>query len=49
MTVERLIFAILFFGSTAFFAYSLYRLFFMLCLGRWENRFDRLGKRLWDY
>ncbi len=32
--------------AVALFARDLYRLFAMMCLGRWENRFDRLGARL---
>ncbi len=46
MNWSRLIFAVIFFVSIAFFLRNLFRLFAMLCLGRWENHFDRLTDRL---
>lgn len=46
MTWERIIFAVLFAVSLGVFFANLYRLFAMLCLGRWENRFDHLGRRI---
>jgi hypothetical protein len=46
MDVGRLIYAILFIASIAFFLRNLYRLFALVCLGHWENRFDRLSDRI---
>jgi len=46
MNWSRLLFTVIFLVSIAFFARNLYRLFAMLCLGRWENRFDRLKDRM---
>ncbi len=46
MTLGRIVFFILFAISIALFLGNLYRLFALLCLGRWENRFDRLAIRL---
>ncbi len=43
--LENLIFAILFIGGVLFFLRNAYRLFAMICLGRWENRFDHLWSR----
>lgn len=39
-------FAVLLLLALAFFARDVYRLFAMMCLGRWENRFDHLWVRL---
>jgi Fe-S oxidoreductase len=41
-----ILFAVLFFLAVAVFFHRLYRLFAMMCLGRWENRFDHLATRL---
>jgi Fe-S oxidoreductase len=38
-------FAVLLLLALAVFARALYRLFAVMCLGRWENRFDRLWAR----
>lgn len=46
MLVKQLIFTILFLISLAVFFYSAYRLLSFICLGKWENRFDRLSVRL---
>ncbi len=46
-SLERLLFAILFIGAIAFFLRNVFRLFAMMCLGKFENRFDRLWGRLW--
>ena len=43
--LESFIFAIVFLFATGFFLRNIYRLFAMLCLGRWENRFDLLWSR----
>ena len=40
------IFAVLLVLAGALFVKELYRLFAMMCLGQWENRFDRLVARL---
>jgi Fe-S oxidoreductase len=39
-------FAVLLFLAVAVFAKDFYRLFAVMCLGRWENRFDHLWARL---
>lgn len=39
------IFAVLLLLAVALFSRDLYRLFALMCLGRWENRFDRLWAR----
>jgi len=44
--LERLVFVVLFVFAVGFFLRNLYRLFAMMCLGRWENRFDHLWSRL---
>ncbi|MDX9754026.1 MAG: (Fe-S)-binding protein [bacterium] len=46
MPVSRIVFTILFLASIAFFFRNVYRLFALLCLGKWENRFDHLSTRL---
>src|SRR3990167_1606037 len=38
-------FAVLLLLAVGLFAKDLYRLFALMCLGRWENRFDRLWAR----
>jgi len=43
--IESMLFALLFICAAGFFLRAVYRLFAMLCLGRWENRFDHLGSR----
>jgi Fe-S oxidoreductase len=43
---ESLIFAFLFLFAFGFFLRNIYRLFAIVCLGRWENRFDSLRARL---
>ncbi len=48
MDFGRVIFALLFLFSVLFFLFNLYRLFAILCLGKWENRFDHLLSRLKD-
>jgi Fe-S oxidoreductase len=40
------LFAVISLLALALFLRSLYRLFALLCLGRWENRFDHLGARV---
>ncbi len=40
------LFVVLSLVAAAFFLRSVYRLLAMMCLGHWENRFDRLGTRL---
>ena len=45
-TIERLIYVVLFVFAIGFFLINVYRLFAMMCLGRWENRFDHLLTRL---
>ena len=44
-TVESFIFAILLICGLGFFCRNVYRLFAMVCLGKWENRFDHLWAR----
>ncbi|RJP19960.1 MAG: 4Fe-4S dicluster domain-containing protein [Candidatus Omnitrophota bacterium] len=46
MFVGQFIFAVLFIAALIFFAFNFYRLLALLCLGRWENRFDFLLTRL---
>ena len=43
--IESLLFAIVFICALFFFLKNVYRLFAMVCLGRWENRFDHLWSR----
>lgn len=43
--IESLIFAILLVFGVGFFLRNVFRLFAMVCLGRWENRFDHLWSR----
>lgn len=45
MTVGRIIYVLLFLFAIGFFCRNAYRLFALLCLGRWENRYDRLFDR----
>ncbi len=45
MTVGRIIYVLLFLFAIGFFCRNAYRLFALLCLGRWENRFDQLFDR----
>ncbi len=45
-SIERLLFAIVFFGAVAFFLKNVFRLIATICLGRPANRFDRLWSRL---
>ncbi len=45
MDAGRIIYIVIFLFAFGFFAYNLYRLFALLCLGRFENRFDRLTDR----
>lgn len=42
---ESLIFAVLLVGGLGFFLRNVFRLFALVCLGRWENRFDHLWSR----
>lgn len=44
-SIERLIFVIVCLGTIAFFLKNASRLFAIMCLGRWENRFDNLWSR----
>ena len=44
-TLESLAFAVLLIVGIGFFLRNVYRLFAMVCLGRWENRFDHLWSR----
>ena len=46
MTVKNIIFAVVFLGSFAFFAYSVRRLIRMLRIGKPEGRFENPGARL---
>ncbi|MBI1388684.1 MAG: 4Fe-4S dicluster domain-containing protein [bacterium] len=46
MPWSRIIFTVLFIASIGLFLFNVYRLIAMLCLGRWENRFDHLLARL---
>lgn len=43
--LESFLFAIVFLFAAGFFLRNVYRYFAMLCLGRWENRFDLLWSR----
>jgi len=43
--LENVIFAILCTGAVLFFLRNVFRLLAMICLGRWENRFDHLWSR----
>ena len=43
--IERIVFALLFVAAIGFFLRNGYRLFAMMCLGQWENRFDHLWAR----
>lgn len=43
--VERTLFYLVFICAILFFLRNIFRLFAIICLGRFENRFDRLGKR----
>ena len=43
--IERIIFAIIFIAAILFFLKNVFRLFALICLGKWENRFDRLWSR----
>ncbi len=47
-SIERLIFVIVFTGAVLFFLRNAFRLLATVCLGRWDNRFDRLWSRLGD-
>ena len=44
--IERIVFAIIVIAAILFFLKNVFRLFALLCLGKWENRFDRLWSRL---
>lgn len=44
-SLESLVFYIVFIGASALFLRNVYRLFAMVCLGRFENRFDLLLTR----
>ena len=44
-SIERLIFVIVCFGAIAFFLKNASKLFALMCMGRWENRFDNLWSR----
>jgi hypothetical protein len=44
--IERIVFAIIAVAAILFFLKNLFRLFAIVCLGQWENRFDHLVKRL---
>ena len=46
--IERLLFAIVCLGAFAFFLKNVFRLLATICLGRWDNRFDRLWSRTKD-
>ncbi len=46
MNVSRVIYTILFLFAFGFFFRNIFRLISTVCLGQWENRFDRLGLRL---
>lgn len=48
MNSARILFAVLFLFALGFFFRNAYRLLALLCLGRWENRFDRLADRFKD-
>jgi len=43
--IEVYVFVVLFIFAVAFFLRNVYRLFALMCLGRYENRFDHLWKR----
>jgi len=44
--IERIVFAIIAVAAILFFLKNLFRLIALICLGQWENRFDRLWSRL---
>lgn len=44
--IERIVFVIIVIAAILFFLKNVFRLFALLCLGKWENRFDRLWSRL---
>ncbi|MDP8245703.1 MAG: heterodisulfide reductase-related iron-sulfur binding cluster [Candidatus Hinthialibacter antarcticus] len=46
MNFSRVIYILLLLFAFGFFFRNIYRLVATLCLGQWENRFDRLGLRL---
>ncbi|MGC9329571.1 MAG: (Fe-S)-binding protein, partial [Candidatus Hinthialibacter sp.] len=46
MTAGRIIYVILFLIAIGFFCRNAFRLLALLCLGRWDNRFDNLTERL---
>ncbi len=46
--IERIIFSIIVIAAVLFFLKNVFRLFALICLGKWENRFDRLWSRLVD-
>ena len=45
-TLENIIFAVISIGAVLFFLKNVYRMFATISLGRWENRFDHLWRRL---
>jgi Fe-S oxidoreductase len=45
-TLESLIFAVLLVCGIGFFLRNVFRLFSIVCLGQWDNRFDHLWSRL---
>jgi len=45
-TLESLIFAVLLVCALGFFLRNVFRLFSIICLGQWDNRFDSLWTRL---
>ncbi len=48
MSSNAVIFIIVFLAALALFAWNVFRRFRLVALGRPENRFDHLGKRLWS-
>jgi Fe-S oxidoreductase len=48
MTLNAIIFIIVFILAIALFAWSCYMRFRLVAIGKPDNRFDRLAKRIWD-
>lgn len=48
MSSNAWIFAIVFVAALAFFAWSCYKRFRLVTLGKKENRFNKVGKRIWN-
>ena len=48
MSPNVALFGVVFLGTLAFFGWSCYRRFHLITLGKPDNRFNEIGRRIWN-